>query len=188
MANDLFDKLNSGFTRLGRQVRSGAKELHQGLKQTAGIGVGTMQISLDRFDFRPGDTVAGTVKLALSEPMDAERLVVELLGTRERVSYEKSAAGGQSQKTHTETLCHLERELDGARSYFNESYSFELAIPRDIDKSASVTDAGVLGDVARVVQSVTNAHYLPAGWRVVATLDIPWKRNITKKVDISVGE
>ena len=79
MANDLFDKLNAGFTRLGKQVRAGAKDLHHGIKQTAGIGVGTVQVSLDRFDFRPGDTVAGSVKLALTEPMDADRLVVRLL-------------------------------------------------------------------------------------------------------------
>lgn len=188
MANDLFDKLNSGFSRLGKQVRSGAKELHHGLKQTAGIGVGTLQLSLDRFEYRPGDTVAGSVKLALTEPMNADRLVVKLIGTRQRVSYSKNAAGGQSQTTHTESLCELERELDGSRSYLNESYSFELAIPSDIDKSAKIVDNGVLGDVARVVQSVASAHHLPAAWHVEVTLDIPWKRNVKKKVDITVRE
>ena len=188
MANDLFNKLNAGFTRLGKQVREGAKDLHHGLKQTAGIGVGTMQVSLERFDFRPGDVVAGTVKLALNEPMDADRLVVRLVGTRERVSYEKSPTGGQSQTKHTEKLCDLERELDGSRSYLNEGYSFELALPRELDKSADVAQGGVLGDVVRVVQSVQNAHYLPAVWYVEATLHIPWKRNVSKKVEVTVRE
>ena len=188
MANDIFNKLNAGFTRLGKQVRAGAKELHHGLKQTAGIGVGTIHVALERFDFRPGETVAGSVKLTLTEPMDAERLVVRLVGTRERVSYEKNAVGGQSQARHTENLCDIERELDGSRSYLDESYSFELALPADIDKGAEVTANGVLGDVARVVQSVQGAHYLPASWRVEATLHIPWKRNIHKKVDITVRE
>lgn len=188
MADDLFSKLNSGFTRLGKQVRDGAKDLHHGLKKTAGIGVGTLQIALDRFDFRPGDTVAGKVKLELTEAMDAERLVVRLIGTRERVSYEKNATGRQSQTKHTETLCDIERELDGARSYLDQDYRFELAIPSDLDKGAKITQDGVLGDVARVVQSVVSAHHMPAAWRVEVTLDVPWKRNVSKKVDITVRE
>ena len=195
MADDIFGKLNSGFTRLGKQVRAGAKELHHGLKQTAGIGVGTLQVSLERFDFRPGELIAGSVKLGLTEPMDAERLVVKLVGTRERISYEKNATGKQTQTKHVEQVCDIERELDGSRSYLDESYSFEIAIPSDLDIPDRAADDGAMDNIARVarvaraVQSaVTSAHHMPAAWRVEATLDVPWKRNVTKKVDITVRE
>lgn len=184
MADDLLNKLNAGFSRLGKHVRAGAKEL----KKTAGIGVGTMNLALDRFDFRPGDTITGTVKLALEEPMEAKNLTVRLTGSRERVGYERDASGKQTQTKHTETLCDMERELAGARSYHRDSYSFELTIPSDIDKPIEVDSGGILGDVARVVQSVAQGRSLPASWRIVAKLDIPWKRNLEKKVDITVRE
>lgn len=184
MADDLFRKLESGFRSIGKGVRSGAKEL----QQAAGIGVGKLELSLDRFDFRPGDSIVGTVRLALTEPMEAKRLIVSVVGTRERVGYEKDSAGHKRQTRDTEILWEFERELAGARTYRDQEYRFDIAIPSDVHRQAVIQSSGIIGDIARVVQSATSSGRMPARWRVLAELDIPWKRNIKHKVDITVRE
>jgi len=182
MPDDLFKTLGAGFSQVGKRIRSGADEL----KKAAGIGVGNIALALDRYEFRPGDSVTGRVTLGLAEPIEAKRIVVSLTGTADRVSYEKDASGRRRQSRHSETLCQVERELDGARTYRNESYTFSLMIPTEAGPASSRPDDGVLGDVARVINAVANASLLPTSWRVVAWLDIPWKRNIKTHVDIQV--
>jgi hypothetical protein len=201
MADDLFKKFGDKFSKLGKEIRTqagptlskvgagigeGVRTGASAIKKTAGIGVGTIGIDLAKHTFSPGDTITGTVRLSLTEDTDAKRLVVALLGTRDKLDYGKDASGRRVQQRHTETVFEHERELDGARSYRAGEYSFELTVPDDAATANRIETGGLAGDVARVVSSVANAGRMPTTWRVVAFLDIPWKRNVKHKVDIVV--
>ena len=148
------------------------------LRTTVGVGVGSMSLSLEKHAFDPGDRIRGTVKLELSEPLEAKRLVVKLTGTQKR----KTRDG-----TSNQTIYNSDRELDGKRTYRNgESFDFELVVPSDADSRPQINDAGVIGDIARVVTFVASAAS-PVSWRVVAALEVPWARNVSKTTGISVS-
>ena len=46
---------------------------------------------------------------------------------------------------------------------------------------------GVLGDAVRVAQSLHSMTATPIEWTLVGFLDIPWKRNLSKQIDVSVA-
>jgi hypothetical protein len=201
MADDLFKKFGDRFTKLGKTIRTeagptlskvgaglgeGVRSGTSTLKKTVGIGVGTVHVDLEGHTFSPGDTIVGTVRLSLAEDTEAKRLVVALMGTRDKLDYGKDVSGRRVQQRHTETVFDHERELDGARTYRAGEYRFELTVPDDAATGTRIETGGIVGDVARVVSSVANAGRMPTSWKVVAFLDIPWKRNVKHKVDIVV--
>src|SRR5262245_61316937 len=105
------DELLKGAGRLFRKV--GGTVVNAG-KQVTGIGLGTVRLSLTRTRFAPGDTINGSVVLALPEPVDGKRLVV---GVR---AWQRAAE---------QTVYKFERELGGAESYASGERAFELTVP-----------------------------------------------------------
>ena len=194
-----YEKVGSEITKIGKEVGKGAqvaaREVGKGakvaaaeVKKTVGIGVGDIKIELATLNYNPGDVIAGTLHLTLSEPTSAKKLSVRLVGARKRVSYDKDSSGNKSQSTHTETVHDFELELDGEMTYESGEYEFELSVPKDATPAKpEIRNDGILGDVARVVTSVASANTLPTAWSVTGVLDIPWKRNVSTKIDILVA-
>jgi len=180
MARDWLKEVGGAFSKVGEGVRSAADEA----RKTVGIGVGQVSLALSRHDFRPGDTITGTVTLALSEPTEAKRVVVALTGSRKNLRY--TTSGSQtSQSVHHEQVYEHERELAGAGEYQTQQFAFELTVPTDDPERVDAD--GVVGDVARAVNAVRNFGRTNLLWRVTAFVDVPWKRNVKASVDVSVS-
>jgi hypothetical protein len=185
MSSDWLKDVGEAFERIGR----GAKAVADDVRKVVGIGVGSIHLELQHLDFAPGDVIAGELRLALSEPTEAKRVVVALVGTRDRTIYDKDAQGRRVPRTHRETVYRLERELGGAASYLDEVLPFELLVPGDATStSPKITAEGWIGDVARVVSSVASATRNAIQWRVTALVHIPWRRNVRTHVDIGVAQ
>ena len=172
-ANRLFSKVGSTMKQAGKQV--------------TGIGLGSARLALARTRFAPGESITGTVTLALPEPIDGKRLVVGLRASQRTVEYTK-VGGVRSATTSKTSIYRFEHELGGPTTYASGAHSFELLIPPDaLDLRASPgTGGGTLGDVARTVASVVAPTAGPIEWQVWALLEIPWSRNLEHAVDVVV--
>ena len=172
MAKDWLKEAGKTFSKIGEGVVSATSKAVDEARKTAGIGVGEVAIELDKYKLAPGDSVTGTIKLVLSEEVEAERLVVALVGTLR--------GDGDD-----ETFFELETELAGAQTYADGSYPFDIQIPADAI-APTESSQGFIGDLAKTVEALASGSKRPAKWRVIAGLEIPWKRNIVSKVDITI--
>jgi hypothetical protein len=174
-----------------KQVGEGLEVAGQGLRQaaeearkTAGIGVGSITIEPSRASYEIGDTIRGTVKLQLTEPIPAKRLVIALRATRKRTVIQRGSDGRTAPVQRSETLVEHEVELGGEQTYESGTRQFTVPIPGHID--AKVELDGMLGDALRAAQAVRSMTSSPIHWTLTAFLDIPWKRNLSKQIDVSI--
>jgi hypothetical protein len=152
-----------------------------------GIGVGTVELRLERFAFCPGDTIRGQLVLKLREPQSARALVVGVRARQKVVDRYRSS--GENVLSHrTETVWEFKRELCGEGVYGEGSYPFELVVPSDIFQAKVAPPPGLLGDVARAVSFLQPQKRFPLQWHVFGAVDRRFKLDLTKKVDIVVTE
>ena len=173
MARDWFKEASKAFSRIGEGVVTATSKAVDEARKTAGIGVGEVAIELDRYKLHPGESVKGTVKLALNEEVEADRLVVSLVGTR------------RGDGDDDETFFELTHELSGHDTYSGGEYEFDIQIPDDAI-TPTPSSEGFIGDLAKTVEALARGSKRPARWRVVAGLEIPWRRNLKSKVDITI--
>jgi len=147
------------------------------------IAKGKIAISIQRFNYAPGDTISGNVALTLKKPVKAREVSILLVGeqqiTQEQYTESRSIIFGHKKSrgtsTNTESVYEFKQQLDGEKEYSQgqEYYLFEIKIPADIlDKEVQMTGA---------IQS------FPAMWYLVAKLDIPGGLDISKRVQITIG-
>jgi hypothetical protein len=210
-SDDVLKKAGSFFSKLGSQVgkaakvagekvaetakvaapqiesaakAAGAKVAHTA-KQVTGLGRGSVKLELDQTKAAPGGTISGRLVLALTEPVEAKRLVVALRARQKMVSVNRDG-GSRSVGTSHADVYNFEVELGGATSYQSETLSFELTIPPDaLDLKASPPTTP-LGDVVRTVAAAVSPTAGPIEWEVIGRLQIPWGRDLTDHVDIVV--
>lgn len=187
-ANKLFKSVGGALKKAGGVAldvgkQAGGAAVKAG-KQVVG-GRGHVAISLDRDRFAPGDEIRGKVTLAIAEPIEGKKLIVQLRAMQRTVDYHRSAAVRTVGTTHA-IIYKFEKELGGPRRYGSEELPFTLVVPRDAGKQAQAP-GGKIGDVARAVSSVVAPTTGPIEWRVTATLVIPFGRDLDHGVDIVVA-
>jgi len=163
-----------------------------------GFGKGKIENTLDKFNYKPGETIKGKVSLELKKPMKAKRLKLFFYGektTRVPVGsagpgYGSSgirigagSAGGYENRTVR--IYSFEKDLDGEKEYTNAEYKFEVAIPQNITTKETLDNMGVLGNIAKFAE-VMGARVVPR-WYIEAVLDIPLGVDVRKKVQINIA-
>jgi sporulation-control protein spo0M len=153
------------------------------------FGRGKIDISIQKTGYAPGDTISGSVDLTLKNQVKAREITISLMG-----EYKTEVAGKRSidavtvrarrwqmsdtiahhkpagpthdvgHKTEHVRFCACKEQLDGEGEY-NQSrrYEFKIKIPADTPDSSAVM------------------------WYLLAKLDIPRGRDVTKKVRIKIG-
>lgn len=169
------------------QIGEAAQAAGQGLRQAAGeagkvvgIGVGSIELRTARSTYRLGQTIHGIVTLRLDEPTPASCLVVVLRATRRRL------VQGQSPSYQDEVVHEFSAGLGGEQTYESGEHRFAIELPCELESRPEV--GGLFGQAvsaARAFKSMTEAKLR---WRLVVTLVIPWKRNLSKAFDINVFE
>lgn|GEM_PF-2152567 len=175
------DEVGKRFQEVGKGVRAAADEV----RKTAGVGVGTIGLKVGASHYKPGESITGLLTLTLEEPTPAKRLVVRLVATRQRVRFELRPNGKREKVLSHEVEYEFDCELSGERTYTNGEYPFAIHVPTTIDAKSKA--GGVIGDVVRAVQSLDELRRTPLRWRLVGFLDVPWKRNVKKKLDVSIA-
>ncbi|HID25800.1 MAG TPA: hypothetical protein EYP23_05005 [Thermoplasmata archaeon] len=142
---------------------------------------GNIELQLEKYNLSPGDTIKGEVLLKLKKPVHARALKIRFIG--EQVTRKTSLSGTHVSSSSQKTYVHkFVMSPDGEKEYFNENYSFEITIPKDIIQRATAPPEGAIGDLAKAAQ-------IPSGvnrridWYVEAKLDVPKGLDVRKNAD-----
>ena len=147
-----------------------------------GIGVGKMTLELDEVDYTLGDTIRGLLKLELTEPLDAKRLVVGVEASQRIISTRQDAIGYRR-----DTAWKFEKQLKPEGRFDKLKVRFTLKLPQALEQSGQLPDT-LLGDMAQVMSFLTPTKRFPLEWSVFGFLDRPWKINVKAKVPITVSQ
>jgi hypothetical protein len=188
--DDLLKNAGKFFRKLGGQLKDTAQaagsQISKTTKQVTGLGRGAVKLELDQTRLAPGGALAGRVVLALTEPVQAKRLVVTLRARQKHLTVKPDTSGKTIGASHADVY-QLDRELGGATTYQNEAYPFELAVPADALDLKAQPPSSALGEVVRKVATAVSPEIGPVEWQVVAELEIEWGRNLRSEVDVVVA-
>lgn len=188
--DELLKKAGGFFSKLGKQAKETAQvagtQIKQTAKQVTGLGRGSVRLELDQTKAAPGASIHGRVVLALTEPVEAKKLVVTLRARQKMVTVKRSDAGRSVGTSHADVY-EFNLELGGTKKYETDTVAFELTVPPDALDLRPGAPQSPLGEVARTIASAVSPSAGPIEWQVIATLEIPWGRNLTSDVDIVVA-
>jgi hypothetical protein len=189
-SDELIKNAGKFFRKLGGQIKDTAQaagsQIEKTAKQVTGLGRGTVKLELDQIKAAPGATIAGRVVLALTEPVEAKRLVVTLRARQKHLTVKRDSSGKTVGTSHADVY-QFERELGGAKRYESETLAFELVVPPDALDLKAGPPTSPLGEVVRTVASAVSPTIGPVEWQVAVELEISWGRNLTHDVDIVVA-
>jgi hypothetical protein len=169
-----------------------------------GFGKGKIDITIQKTNYAPGDTISGSVALTLKKPVKAKEVSISLIGEEVttggggkvgwgggRTSGGIGTMGGGG-STKIERIYDFKQQLDSEKEYSQGGeYHFEMKIPADILSMGPQMPEGALGQVLKVGQTIaaiTGAiSRQRLQWYLLAKLDIPGGLDISKKVDITIG-
>jgi hypothetical protein len=146
-------------------------------------------VKLDKYQYKPGDTIKGEVGLNLRKPMRARKLVVSLLG-KVRTTHRDSKGHMQTEDV---TIYDFTIPLDGENDYLSELYPFEIKIQSDILEMHSSNERiqqmlqEKLGTFGVILGKMATTGQGPVRWMVHAQLDIPMKLDVHKSQDIIIS-
>ena len=157
------------------------------------LSKGKIDVAVSRMHYYPGDTVSGSIRLALKKPVKARGVSVSLIGdewaTRRRIGI---AAGGPTIDINVRRVYDFRLDLDDEEKEYGpgQTYPFEIRVPDDLLGEGSRTSelAGRLGQMGQTAAELTGV--MPQQriwWYLLAKLDIPRRRDVKKKVGISIG-
>jgi len=152
------------------------------------FGPDKITLTLEKFDFKPGESIKGQVSLNLKKPTLARKLQISLEGTRKVTSYRNG-----NRRTSYQKVYDFDLPIGGEKEYQNEQVPFEMKIPSTILNMETYKDkmTDALEDKLGAVGSVLGAMAAGAShieWKVKAQLDVPKKLDIKKSQDVVISE
>ncbi len=146
------------------------------------FGSPKITLSLEKYNFTPGEIAKGTVKLNLKKPAYAKKLLVSLIGVR-RV---RRGNSWQWQKVYD-----FDMPISGEKDYQNDEIPFELKIPTDIldPRTSQQAIQESLEDKLGAAGKFISAVSVGTGkteWKIKTQLDIPKKLDVKATQDIQL--
>jgi len=147
-----------------------------------------IMLTLEKYDYKPGDVIKGTITLNLKKPTMARKLEVAFVGIKIQSQSGGVRIGGTTSSRHQHTqpshqiIYNFRMPLDGEKEYQEGNYPFEIKIPSNILQSEPNLE-GKLGAAVNVFKALggVSAH---TEWQVEAQLDVPMKLDIRKNQKI----
>ena len=145
-------------------------------------------LTLEKYDFKPGEKITGKIKLNLKKPTKARKLEVSLIGQRKESH--KSSRGTTSYQTTN--VFDFNLPLGMEKEYHNSEYNFEIKIPDDILKQTRAPNTsgfdGAFEKAVSVGIALAGKRYYPMEWLIRVHLDVPMKLDIKKSQEIILSE
>ncbi|MFH1639712.1 MAG: hypothetical protein ABIB93_05305 [Chloroflexota bacterium] len=160
-----------------------------------GFGKGKINISIQRTNYTPGDTISGNVALTLKKPVKAREVSISLIGEQKNTKV-GGMTGNQGMSTTTKRIriYDFKQQLDSEKEYSQgHEYHFEMKIPANILSTRPQMPEleGKLGQglkIAQAAAAMTGAiPFQQTKWYLLAKLDIPGGLDIQKKADVTIG-
>jgi hypothetical protein len=157
-------------------------------EETMGLfGPEKITLTLEKYDYTPGDRIKGMVTIQLKKPTKARKLTIALIGrvtektrsTTVRIGPSSHSSGHHSsQNTQVFDIYHFELPLDGEKEYLTGQYPVDMKIPENILQQNQQPEGtkleGTLGVLANVfTNAALNRTYERVDWFVEANLDVP---------------
>ena len=155
---------------------------------------GDLIITPEKYNYHPGETLKGVLKVAPKEPIQASKLSVTLTG-KEFVTHRSSfnaSTNRNTQRSETDvyTIYEFDPPLDGERSYTEAEYPFEINIPAEIQpqQPSSIVPEVLTGTLSAFGVSMgRRADVVRTEWTLSAQLDIPDALDMRKHIQINIG-
>ncbi|KYK28512.1 hypothetical protein AYK20_01055 [Thermoplasmatales archaeon SG8-52-1] len=144
------------------------------------FGKEKITLKLEKFDYKPGDKIKGTVKLNLKKPTKARKLEVSFIGTKidKQTGLGIGPMANNNRQTRTIKVYDFTMPLDGEKNYQEEEYSFEIKIPEDILQTAQKLN-GKIGTAITAFKTISGV-YSRVDWYVKSELDVPLGLDVKK--------
>ena len=147
------------------------------------FGPDKISISLEKYDYKPGEKIKGIVKLNLKKPTSARKLEVGLFGEKK----ERYIQHDGKTNVRTVIVFDFKMPLGSEGEYFTEEYPFEITIPINILSFDSHKNlAGTIGAVVDVLHTMSGQRIYPVEWFVRSQLDIPMMFDVKKEHKIII--
>lgn len=153
-----------------------------------GIGLGRIDLALERDDFVAGDLVRGRLSLRLKEPVPARGLHVGVRARQRRLERHVTRGGGPTLSYSRHKVWEFTRRLAAEGVFEVADHDFELRLPDDVFRGMIEPPPGMLGEVARAVSFLAGSARFPLEWEVFGRLDIPFRLDVHGEASIVVGE
>jgi len=152
------------------------------------FGPEKITMTLEKYNFAPGDTIKGTVSLNLKKPTKARKMEVKFIGQRK-----ERCRDSRGRTTYRTTdVFDFSMPLGPEKDYQNETFNFEMKIPSDVLQQCRAPSTpeldGTLGKVVAVGAALSGSRYYPIEWLVHAQLDVPMKLDVKKTQKIMLSE
>ncbi|MDO8340003.1 MAG: sporulation protein [Candidatus Burarchaeum sp.] len=147
-----------------------------------GFGAGSIDVKLNNFNYKPGDTIEGTVVLNLKGPMKARGLFIALTALRRERS---------GKHTSDRTVFELKNTLDGEKEYAASpepiAYPFKIVVPQQIPNQGQIPQipGEVGGAVTDLLKFFVSSQQVK--WYLIAKLDVPMASDVSKQVQINIA-
>jgi hypothetical protein len=169
---------------------------------------GKINISIQKTNYAPGDTVSGNVALTLKKPVEAREMSISLIGEQlmthtQDISRRGILMGGERMREGMMRPMMSERWggegiTIGARSRKSTMtervhvYDFKQQLDSEKEYSGGQAyyffEMKIPADILSMRPQMTGAvPSSPVKWYLLAKLDIPRGLDISKKVDIKIG-
>ena len=144
-----------------------------------GFFEGSIDLKIDRTNYRFGENIQGKLNLKLKKQKDARQLRVRLEAVKIQRTY------GKQSKTNRIVLFSTDTIIDNEKTYLppGQEYNFQVQIPQRTALPPELE--GTLGTAVKTLQLLSGSN-TQIKWYITATLDIPKGVDINKSVQISV--
>ena len=157
------------------------------------FGPEKITLTLEKYDYTPGEKIKGTIKLNLKKPTNARKLEISFIG--KKIDKQSNMAvgpmvmgggGGHRSSTQYKTIYNFEMPIAGEQEYQNGEYPFEIKIPDNILQN-NPTLEGKMGQAATAFKMIAGVSSR-IDWVIKAQLDVPKKLDIKKSQKIILSE
>ncbi len=142
------------------------------------FGPDKITLTLEKYDYKPGEKIKGVIKLNLKKPTNARKLEVGLFGER------KESYKGHDGKIQTKVVVIYDFKipLGSEGEYLTGEYPFEITIPSNIlSMDVRKNLDGNLGVIADVLNTMSGHRIYPVQWSIKSNLDVPMMFDIKKE-------
>lgn len=143
---------------------------------------------LEKYDFKPGENIKGTVFLNFRKPTTGRKLNVSLIGQRKERYRDHD---GHTQYRY-ENVFSFTVTLSGEMEYQSNQFPFDLKIPENVLSQCKTPEMpqmeGTLGKLAVIGHAMSMAQTYPVEWLILSHLDIPKKFDVKKSQEIIISE
>ena len=147
------------------------------------FGPDKITITLEKYDYKPGEKIKGIVKLNLKKSIKARKLEVGLFGERK----ERHRGSDGKIQTKNVIIYDFKIPIGTEGDYLTGEYPFEITIQSNIlSLDARKNLSGNLGAVVDVLSTMSGQRLYPVEWFVKSQLDVPMMFDIKKEQKIVI--